>query len=63
MNPEPVSTVYATPADWEVLRQSLSRDYDGHTSFAELSPAARLAWLESAVEFVIEARSATDAAR
>jgi hypothetical protein len=62
MNPEPVSTVYATPADWEALRHSQSQDYDGHTLFADLSPAARLAWLEAAVEFVMEARGRTELA-
>jgi hypothetical protein len=43
-----------TAADWEVIKRSCASDYDGHTGFAQMTPAARLAWLEDAVEFVAQ---------
>jgi hypothetical protein len=49
--PGPPSIV-ATTADWEAIRLSRPSDYDGHTGFAQMTPTARLAWLEDAVEFV-----------
>lgn len=55
MNPEKQPPVRATPQDWEALRQSRPSDYDGHTAFERMTPAARLEWLEAAVQFVSEA--------
>mgnify|MGYP001554175225 CR=1 FL=1 len=48
--PDPVPPV--TPADWETLHRSVPADYDGHTGFDRMSPAARFAWLEAAAVFV-----------
>jgi hypothetical protein len=42
----------ATAADWEAVRRSRPEDYDGHTGFATMTPAARLVWLDGAAEFV-----------
>jgi hypothetical protein len=57
MNPNSTSPVRATQHDWEVLRQSQPTDYDGHTHFDRMLPAQRLAWLESAVQFVADVNS------
>lgn len=54
MNPDPSSSFQATPADWAVLRQCRPDAFDGHTGFDRLTPAARLAWLDTAVQFVAE---------
>ena len=54
MNPENTHTVRATQHDWAALRQSQPHDYDGHTHFDRMLPAERLAWLESAAQFVAE---------
>lgn len=54
MNPEKTLPGQATPLDRAVLRQSQPQDYDGHTHFARMKPAERLAWLEGAVQFVAE---------
>lgn len=50
--PDHVPVPAVTPSDWAVLRHSRPEDYDGHTGFERMTPAARLAWLETAVEFV-----------
>ena len=57
INSEQRPVVGATASDWEVLRQSQPSDYDGHTGFDRMSPAARLEWLEAAVEFVLNPRA------
>lgn len=57
MKPKTPSPFWATKQDWDVLHQSLPNDYDGHTHFARLLPAERLAWLESAVQFITEVNS------
>ena len=60
--PNGVQPPAVTGSDWEVLRRSRPSDYDGHTGFDQMTPAARLAWLETAVEFVAtHARSANSA--
>lgn len=41
-----------TLSDTETIRRSRPEDYDGHTGFDRMTPAARLAWLESAVDFI-----------
>lgn len=48
----PVTSFACTLADWEILRRSQPEDYDGHTAFDRMTPAARLAWLDAAAEFV-----------
>lgn len=50
MKTEPLPA--ATAADWEAVRRSCPEDYDGHTGFATMTPSARLAWLDEAIEFV-----------
>ena len=50
--PDDMPVTALTPSDWAVLQRSRPEDYDGHTEFARMSPAARLAWLDTAVEFV-----------
>ena len=57
MNPDNLqsSKVSATKEDLEVLHRSSPADFDGHTGFDRMTPAARLAWLEIAVEFVSSA--------
>lgn len=50
-----VASVKAHPDDWEALRASNPTDYDGHTGFAELTPAQRLSWLERTAVFVSQA--------
>lgn len=35
-----------------VLAESSQADYDGHTEFARMTPAQRLAWLDQAVLFI-----------
>jgi len=37
---------------WEAIARSTPEDYDGHTEFERLSPSDRLAWLETAVQFI-----------
>ena len=54
MKPKPPTSERAAQQDWEVLRQSQPSDYDGHTHFERMLPAERLAWLESAVQFISE---------
>jgi hypothetical protein len=54
MKPKTQSTAQATQKDWDTLRQSQPKDYDGHTYFDRMLPAERLAWLESAVQFISE---------
>ena len=44
--------------DWAALKASNPRDYDGHTEFHRMTPAARLEWLDSAVEFVAQGKQA-----
>jgi hypothetical protein len=41
----------------EVIARSRPEDYDGHTEFGRLTPAQRLAWLESAIRFIVSTRS------
>lgn len=62
MNSDQQSPFLATQQDWDVLRQSKPVDYDGHTGFDRMTPAARLEWLEAAVQFVAEARCAVRSA-
>ena len=50
MKTDPLPT--PTAADWEAVRRSHPEDYAGHTGFATMTPLARLAWLDEAVEFV-----------
>jgi hypothetical protein len=57
MKPKTPTTERAAQQDWAVLRQSQPSDYDGHTHFDRMLPAERLAWLESAVQFVAEVNS------
>jgi hypothetical protein len=38
----------------EILEHTSARDYDGHSSFAELAPAERLDWLDEIAGFVAE---------
>jgi len=57
MNPEKHPTFQASERDRAVVRQSHPEDYDGHTHFDRMSPADRLAWLETAVQFVSEAKN------
>jgi hypothetical protein len=54
MKLERVDAYQATEADWQSLRESGPSDFDGHTQFGEMSPAARLAWLDDAVLWVAE---------
>lgn len=54
MKPDPAPSPTVSPSDWEALRLSRPEDYDGHTGFDRMTPAARLAWLDAAVEFVWE---------
>jgi hypothetical protein len=54
MKTKEIAPVRASPADWDALRQSIPSDYDGHTHFGRMLPAERLAWLESAVQFMAE---------
>jgi hypothetical protein len=58
MKPEKQHVVQVTPQDWDALRQSKPSDYDGHTAFDRMTPAARLEWLDAAVQFVSEAKRA-----
>jgi hypothetical protein len=58
MNAEQQPSFRATDQDWETLRQSKPADYDGHTGFDRMTPAARLEWLDAAVQFVSEAKHA-----
>ena len=60
-----VPVLALTSSDWEALRHSRPADYDGHTGFDRMTPAARLAWLETAVEFVSRhaKRNAVDPAK
>jgi len=53
--PENQPPFHATQRDWAVLRQSQPSDYDGHTGFDRMTPAARLEWLDTAVQFVADA--------
>lgn len=50
------------PADVEAalaaVRRSQPGDYDGHTGFEQMTPDARLKWLESAVRFVQSSKPA-----
>ena len=56
MTPEhPLSSALppkATADSLAAVRRSRPEDYDGHTEFAQMSPDARLRWLEAAVRFV-----------
>jgi hypothetical protein len=36
----------------EIIEQTTSEDYDGHTEFSRMTPAQRLAWLDQAVLFI-----------
>jgi hypothetical protein len=36
----------------ENIARSQPADYDGHTEFSRMTPAARLAWLDAAVVFI-----------
>lgn len=36
----------------EILENSTSEDFDGHTEFHRLTPQQRLAWLDQAVTFI-----------
>ena len=42
----------ASIADWAALKKSQPSDFDGHTGFDQMTPTARLRWLEQAAEFV-----------
>jgi len=58
MSPEP----YPSPAGEsgtvkDAIARSRPGDYDGHTEFGRLTPAQRLAWLESAIRFIVATRS------
>jgi len=57
-DPKPVSPPLATSADWAALKKSQPSDYDGHTCFAQMTPEARLRWLEQAAEFVSRQKGA-----
>ena len=50
--PRPVPIPAVTSAEWEALRRSRPEDNDGHTGLGQMTSAVRLAWLETAVEFV-----------
>jgi hypothetical protein len=54
MKPEISFPMEASAHDWEVLRQSRPEDFQGYTGFERMTPAARLEWLEAAVQFVTE---------
>jgi len=41
----------------KIIYKSSPEDFDGHTGFDRMTPAARLAWLETAVEFVTSANA------
>jgi hypothetical protein len=56
MNPNKLSTEYASEHDWDLLRRSAPEDFDGHTGFDRMTPADRLEWLDMAVQFVSEAK-------
>ena len=57
MSPEPYSPSAGEPGKvGEAIARSKSADYDGHTEFERLTPAERLAWLESAVRFISSSR-------
>ncbi len=36
----------------EIIGRTSAEDYDGHTEFARMTPAERLAWLDQAVLFI-----------
>ena len=40
-----------------IIAHSRQEDYDGHTEFARMSPAERLAWLDAAVMLVESRRN------
>jgi hypothetical protein len=42
-----------------IIARSRPQDFDGHTEFARMSPAERLAWLDSAVALVESRRTRT----
>jgi hypothetical protein len=57
MSPEPYSPSAGEPGKvGEAIARSKSADYDGHTEFERLTPAERLAWLESAIRFTSSSR-------
>lgn len=39
------------------LREVTSKDFDGHTAFAEMTAEQRLLWLSHAAEFIMQARN------
>ena len=61
-NSEEHDQAETTAARQEAARKILSRtspeDYDGHTEFARMTPAERLAWLDQAVLFIESRRAA-----
>jgi len=42
-----------------IIARSRPQDYDGHTEFARMSPAERLAWLDAAIVLVESRRGRT----
>jgi hypothetical protein len=56
MNHSEENAKAAMAAQQQVAREIISRtspeDYDGHTEFARMTPAERLAWLDQAVLFI-----------
>jgi hypothetical protein len=42
----------------EIICRTSLEDYDGHTEFARMTPAERLAWLDQAVLFIESRRAA-----
>jgi hypothetical protein len=58
INSDKQSPVYASAQDWEVLRHAKPEDFNGHTGFDRMTPAARLEWLDAAVQFVASAKNA-----
>jgi len=60
MNPDNIQSQKlstTTETALEILYRSSPEDFDGHTGFDRMTPAARLAWLETAVEFVTSANA------
>jgi hypothetical protein len=47
-------SITVTPEEWAIIEASTPADYDGHTAFAQMTPAQRLEWLDSAVAFICE---------
>ena len=38
----------------EILAHTADTDFDGHSAFADLTPAERLDWLDEIARFVVE---------